>query len=31
METEIFEKMDASELRQYIQLLLWHYRVMDAF
>ena len=28
---EIFEKMDAPELRKYIQFLLWHYRVMDAF
>lgn len=26
-----FEKMEASELRSYIDFLLWHYRVMDAF
>lgn len=31
MDIEIFEKMDAPELRKYIQFLLWHYRVMDAF
>ncbi len=31
MDTKIFEKMDAPELRNYIQFLLWHYRVMDAF
>jgi hypothetical protein len=28
---EIFEKMDESQLRKYIEFLLWHYRVMDAF
>ena len=28
---EIFEKMDAPDLRNYIQFLLWHYRVVDAF
>lgn len=26
-----FEKMEAPELRSYIQFLLWHYRVIDAF
>lgn len=31
MNMESFERMDAAELRQYIQFLLWHYRVMDAF
>ena len=31
MDFEIFEKMDAPELRKYIQFILWHYRVMDAF
>ena len=31
MELEIFEKMAAPDLRKYIQFLLWHYRVVDAF
>ena len=31
MDTKIFEDMDAGELRRYVELLLWHYRVMDAF
>ena len=31
MNLEIFQKMDAPQLRNYIQFLLWHYRVVDAF
>ncbi len=31
MDTQIFEKMDASELKNYIQFLLWHYQVVDSF
>lgn len=31
MDMEIFEHMEASDLRKYLQFLLWHYRVMDAF
>ncbi len=28
---KIFEEMDAPELKEYIEFVLWHYRVMDAF
>jgi len=31
MDIKVFEKMDGPALRNYIQFLLWHYRVMDAF
>ncbi len=31
MDLKIIEKMDATERKNYIQFLLWHYRVMDAF
>jgi hypothetical protein len=31
MNTNIFEDMDADGLRRYLEFLLWHYKVADAF
>jgi hypothetical protein len=31
MNSELFEKMDSEQLKSYLEFLLWHYRVVDAF
>jgi hypothetical protein len=31
MNTDLLQRMDAPALRQYLEFLLWHYRVVDAF